>query len=63
METSISGAEVPRETIVSPMIAGARPRLAAMDAAPATNRSALRTSTAKAAIAVSRGISMRGAGE
>ena len=39
--TSISGADVPTDTMVSPMIMGDMPIFFAMDAAPATNKSAL----------------------
>ena len=41
IDTRISGAEVPRDTMVRPMMIGDMPMLSAMEAAPATNRSAL----------------------
>ena len=40
-EVNISGAEVPKATIVSPMISGETPRLRAVVDAPSTNLSAL----------------------
>jgi hypothetical protein len=40
-DTRISGADVPKETIVKPIISGEMPRFLAIDAAPATSRFAL----------------------
>jgi hypothetical protein len=47
VDTRISGAEVPIETMVKPMMMGDIPRFLAIDAAPATNRSALQIRTTK----------------
>jgi hypothetical protein len=44
-ETKISGAEVPKETIVKPMSSGDMPEFLAVAAAPITKRSALQTKT------------------
>ena len=46
-ETRISGAEVPNDTTVKPIIIGVTPRLRAKAAAPATNRSADQIKPAK----------------
>ena len=45
--TRISGADVPKETMVRPTIMGDMPIFLAIDAAPATNRSALQIRTIK----------------
>ncbi len=47
LATSISGAEVPKPTIVRPMMSGDTPKLRAVAEAPSTNRSALHISRPK----------------
>ena len=49
LATSISGAEVPKPTMVSPIMRGDIPKLRAVDDAPNTNKSALQMSIAKPA--------------
>jgi len=49
-DTSISGAEVPKPTIVRPMSSGDTPRLRAVAAAPMTKRSAPQTRSANPAM-------------
>ena len=48
-EINISGAEVPTDTMVSPISMGERPARSAMADAPSTKRSALHTNTTKPA--------------
>ncbi len=49
-ETTISGAEVPKPTMVRPIISGETPKLRAVAAAPATKRSAPQTRSTKPTI-------------
>ncbi len=58
-ETSISGADVPMPTMVRPTTSGETPRLRAVTAAPAMNRSALQVSTTKPTARVSRYTAIR----
>jgi hypothetical protein len=46
-DTRISGADVPKETIVRPIIRGEMPRFLAIDAAPATSMFALQMRATK----------------
>ncbi len=60
VETNISGAEVPKETMVRPMTRGEIPIKRAVAAAPCTKRSALQTRmtkpTSNAAMAGARAV-------
>ena len=53
--TSISGADVPIDTIVSPIMRLETPRFVAVTAAPATKRSALHTRSVKPAARLTMG--------